>query len=107
MTALSTLLDAVRSGSTLAWLLVHAPHGDADRAVREAWRDAGVAPAELIDLCGCLGQQAEDTADSAWRGTTMCERSWACPEDFACPTCCNAIRAAVPCPSWAELTEGR
>lgn len=99
MSPLAELLDAVRRGDTLAWALVHAPDGDADGAVRRAWegetnddvlialRPHSVAPASARPH-KCDGAMSDPGYQGAW----------------LCPQCCEDTRAAVTCPTWAELT---
>lgn len=98
MTALSTLLDAIRTDATLAWLLVHAPDGDADAAVRRAWKGETRSGTLLDYVRPRLG--VNDYADVV--GKTF---HWTVTlGGHDCPACCDAIRAAVTCPTWAELT---
>ena len=96
---LAALLDALRTDSTLAWLLVHAPDGDRDAAVRRAWE----SETSVWQLCEAYAGSVADWLAAAMSTPENC----ACGRGrgaWECAACCAAIRAAVPCPTWAELT---
>lgn len=110
MTPLAQLLAALRSGSTLAWLLVHAPDGDADAAVRRAWEGERTVCPILDALCsahsaGPLSCPRYDRGKRALiRARKRCPAAGEAHDYQPCPACCDAIRAAVAPPTWAELT---
>lgn len=100
---LSDLLGALRADGCLAWLFVHAPDGDADGAVRRAWEGETGAHA-LATVTWMVG-----TFEPANRALLAAGARVGCtcltpPQVFDCRVCCDAIRAAVECPTWAELT---
>lgn len=79
---LATLLAAIRNGRQVC-----------DEKLRRAW-EAEAAP---IELAAAVGHA--DDAETAWRVSCDCY-----PMEGPCRVCCDAIRAAVACPTWAELT---
>lgn len=98
------LLLALRSDGTLAWSMKHASDGDRDAALRLAWERETLAPVLIYcleQIGGDAGERAFHTVYSAYD-----EKRCACLSGTGvdCPTCCNAIRAAVACPSYAELS---
>lgn len=116
MTSLAQLLDALRTDSTLAWLLVHAPDGDADAAVRRAWW-AATDPRPLRAAWeGVLHPQAGMGVRRPGERVSWWRLSWAhgCRRRaghhgvprVACANCAARVRIVLPCPTWAELTGG-
>lgn len=98
------LLLALRGDNTLAWSLKHAPDGDRDAALRRAWERETFAPM----LIYCLERIGGDAGERAFHSIYATSDEKRCPclagaGLTACSKCCNAIRAAVACPSYAEL----
>lgn len=97
-------------------MLRHCPNGDRDAAVRRAW-DAARVPARLTKLAHAIGIRSQGAAIRfAWNaGRAFSEASATCVcarlaretlkkhQHRRCSHCCAAIRAAVECPTWAEL----
>ena len=102
MTPLAELLAAIDAKHTLPWLIVYCPDGDRDAAVRRAW-DAETSAWQLCEAC------AGSVAD--WLAAAMSTpEGCACGRGrgvWECAACCTAIRAALPCPTWAEIAEAQ
>lgn len=120
MTPLAELLAAVRAGSTLAWAIIGtAVSGSPEAALREAWNTETRADVLWSVVANVPPQpspdpwlhRAEHVAHLMhYRGHERegctCEPDDETQPYDSCRACCDAIRAAVPCPTWAELTEG-
>lgn len=101
VSALMELLLALRSDGTLAWSLKHAPDGDRDAALRRAW-ESETLPTTLIYCAEFI-----DDSDAEYAFNSISERKCGCVTGLkwtACQPCCDAIRAVVSCPSYAELS---
>jgi len=106
VSGLAALFTAIDAGGTLAWLLAHAPDGDADRAVREAWH--AETNDDALSRAAALAWRARGLTAGLWsavvRVDTGPHHCAGRPDPVECPQCCTAIRAVVGCPTWAELT---
>lgn len=98
VTPLSTLLAAARAGREVC-----------DEKLREAW-GAETWPDRLLEVVRSASDGARtDAAYKAFLNDDserhICQ--FIDEDRVECPACCDAIRAAVACPNWAELTKGR
>lgn len=92
---LATLLAAIRNGRQVC-----------DEKLRRAW-EAEMVPGVLFEAAGMLGRRSD--AANAWGmadpETCVCDlENSHTVLGCVCPACCDAIRAAVRPPTWAELT---
>lgn len=100
-TPLAALVDALHRGDTLAWMLAHAPDGDAGAALQRAWATSD-DPAAMIGLCAALGglgcaavfavSRAHQRACNEWMDLDVAG-GVPLPADVYCAA---AIRRAVP-----------
>jgi hypothetical protein len=99
---LRDLEHAIATGDTPAWLLRHAPDGDA--ALARAWAWATSAYATRMRWLAVRGRRR-----ISWPGEWLCDDEAGCPSRWRgedCPDCADAIRRDVPTPplTWAEMT---
>lgn len=82
------------------WLHAHDVGGSADASVFRAWCEE-TDPHALVETTRC-----SETALAAWdrshgREGCTCSNELESP----CDPCCRMVRAATPCPTWAEVTQ--
>lgn len=110
-TALADLVVALRSGDALLWHRQHAHDLDADAALRRAWGEETHAKT-LLDVLDAVSR-ATKRQESALlakarvvkRGGCVCIPFGTLGPSVNCAGCCAEIRAAVPCPTWSDLSD--
>ena len=116
MSDLAVLLVALDSGASLPWAIRNIGSSGADAALLRAW-DAERVPEALFDTLGHAGDvesqcRANDARNTFYEsashyGALTCDCVLGGTYLYgACVHCCAAIRASVPCPTWAALTRG-
>lgn len=109
MTPFGALLQAAALGSTLPWVLTHAPDGGRDAALHRAW-NACDSPGDLLDalhLAACGNDDAAEQCDAAWDAESDASVEHGCTGPTVydpCALCCDAIRAVAACPTWEQVT---